>query len=217
MAYPPSRQFPNFGGPVLAHSVGAAADVHQRLQEKRQSLQQFHQDRLKRGGLLPMAHAQAAPAEAVDEYHDASEPVEPHGEHQAMVPSHAEHYALDDDDSDATVSPLPSPRHRGSASSSSVLAPMGRIARAGFQMTGTAAGHVGEYAATSLSNNISSAAQAAQLGMVAVGHAASAVGSASRRAASTRAAQAHEAAAAALEPELQDLPPPISQIPWARP
>ena len=138
---PPGRQWPQIGDDLLTHTLAAAA--HQKLSAKRQTMQPFHQERLQRAGLAPAAQAEPAAVQAM-------QPVEAVAEHAP-----AEFYDIGDADSDLTVSPPPTPRPAiVDQPASSALEPVGRLARTGFRATGAAARQLGEYAATSLGNNV---------------------------------------------------------------
>ena len=150
----------------------------------------FHIGRLQEAGYLPafepgMFQTNRDPAEQGVRGFDAP------------MLAHVEHHRLDSDgESSGTISPITSPR----PSAPSVVR---RLAGAGFEFAGNAAGYMGG----ALQNNVAAGADLARAGVQVVGQVANVVRNTSQRVASASASKAvevaghaHEAASSAMTP-----------------
>jgi len=206
--YPPGRNWIQFGDDSLGHAISAADEAWGKLAAKRQGMAQFHMDRLQKGGLVPLsANPMPRFAQPVQNAFTA---------HLDREDQFVEAYDRPQDlpktgyetPSEATLSPISSPRELAIPEpSSSSLEPLGRVARAGFELVG----HAGNYAGTSLKHNLEDGVAMAKSGLAVAGQVGTVLAKASKRKASAsvrRAARgaaqavsfAHQSAAAAMEP-----------------
>ena len=206
--YPPGPQFAQFGDDLLGHSVSLADEARAKLAEKRRGMSGFHMERLQNAGLLP-GQSNIHHAFATHQFETHADP------EQAFVdafdrPQHLPHNGYETP-SEATVSPPTSPRTNQQLAidtpipasppgspRESVLAPLGRVARAGFHVAAETGMQVAQYAGTSLKKNVAATASLAHTGLVTAGQIGHALGNSSARAASQQvrvvASHAHAAA-----------------------
>ena len=193
--YPLGPKFAQFGDDLLGESITHAA--HASLVQKRAGNAQFHMDRLQQDGFTPMTHTHAAAAVEATVPPYADQQQQAVAEYDAPMQAHVEHHIIDSDgESSGTISPVTSPR----PSAPSVVR---RLAGAGFEFAGNAAGYMGG----ALQNNVAAGADLARAGAQVVGQVANVVRNTSQRVASASASKAvevaghaHEAASSAMTP-----------------
>ena len=190
--YPPGPQWTQFGDDVLGHAMSnTSEEARQKLAAKREGMAQFHMDRLQRGGFAPVPRMQGAVHHTFADHND---PEEEYVDAYDRVerPAHLPRSGYETP-SEMTASAPASPREMvPQEPQASIMEPLARVTRAGFQIAANNGRAVASSMGTALQNNIEEAHQLAKSGVTVVKQVGKAIGNASKRAASAGLSHAKE-------------------------